>query len=83
MPALRQRSGGKNGWADAALARRVAVGLGVVALVAEHRARRDVGADVEQDLEIAAVAGFAASKMERERQAVEIGFQLASQGAVI
>jgi len=65
-----------DGGTDAALARRLAVGLGVVTLVAEHRARRDVGADVEQDLEITAVAGLAAGQMESQRQAVEIGFQV-------
>ena len=54
----------------------LAVGLGVVALVAEHGARRNVRADVEQGLEIAAVAGLAAGQVEGERQAVEIGFQV-------
>jgi len=42
----------RNGGADAVLARRLAVGLGVVALVAENRPRGDVRADVEQDLKI-------------------------------
>ena len=62
--------------ADAAAARRLAVGLGIVALVAEHRPGRDVRADVEQECEIAAVAGLAAGQMEGQRQTVEIGFQM-------
>jgi hypothetical protein len=61
---------------DAAPACRLAVGLGVVALVAENRPRRDVRADVEQDLEIAAVAGLAPGEMERQRQAIEIALQV-------
>ena len=65
-----------DGGADAAAARRLAVRLGVVTLVAEHRSRRDVGADIEQDLEIAAVAGLAASEMKSQRQAIEIGLQV-------
>ncbi len=66
----------RNGGADAALARRLAVGPGVVTLVAEHRPGGDVRPDVEQDLEIAAVAGLAAGQMERQRQAVEVGLQV-------
>jgi hypothetical protein len=66
----------RDGGADAAPARCLAVGLGVVAFVAENRSRRDVGADVEQDLKIAAVTGLAAGQMEDQRQAVEIGFQV-------
>src|ERR1700686_4108796 len=66
----------RDGGADAAPARCLAVGPGVVTFIAEHRPRRDVGTDVEQDLKIAAVAGLAAGEMERQRQAVEIGFQV-------
>jgi len=66
----------RDGGADAAPACRLAVRLGVVALVAENGPRRDVRADVEQDLEIAAVAGLAPGEMERQRQAIEIGLQV-------
>ena len=66
----------RNGGADAAPARCLAVGLGVVTFVTEHRAWRDIGTDVEEDFEIAAVAGLAAGEMEGQRQAVEIGFQV-------
>jgi hypothetical protein len=63
----------RNSGADAAPARRVAIGLGIVTFVAEHGSRRDIGSDVEQDFKIAAVAGLAAGEMEGQRQAVEIG----------
>jgi hypothetical protein len=59
----------RDGGADAAPARRLAVRPGVVTLVAEHRSRNDVRADVEQDREVAAVAGLAAGQAERERPA--------------
>jgi hypothetical protein len=36
-----------DGWADAAAACSVTIGLGVVSFIAENGARRDVGADVE------------------------------------
>lgn len=62
--------------ADAALARGLAIGFAVVALVADDGARRYVGADVEQDREISAVAGFATGQVEGQGQAAEIGFQV-------
>jgi len=49
---------------DAASARGFAVRLAVVALVADHCPGRDVRADVEQNLETAAVTGLAAGQME-------------------
>jgi len=66
----------RNGGADAAPARCLSVGPGVVTFVAENRPGRDVGADVEQDFEIAAVAGLAASQMKGQRQTIEIGLQV-------
>src|ERR1700704_7022753 len=51
-------------------------GLGVVTLVAENRPRRDVWTDVEQDFEIAAIAGLTAGEVESQRQSVEIGLQV-------
>src|SRR4030081_186791 len=62
----------RDGGADAAPARRLSVRLGVVAFVAEHRPRGDVRANVEQDLEVAAVAGLAGGQGEGQRQAIEI-----------
>jgi len=66
----------RDGGADAAPARRLSVRLGVVAFVAEHRPRGDVRANVEQDLEVAAVAGLAAGQVEGQRQAIEIELQV-------
>jgi hypothetical protein len=66
----------RDGGADAAPARCLAVRRSVVSLVAENGPGRDVRADVEQDREIAAVAGLAPGEMERQRQAVEIGLQV-------
>jgi hypothetical protein len=57
----------RDGGADAAPARRLSVGLGVVTLIAENRSRGDVRADVEQDLEVAAVAGLATGQVEGQR----------------
>ena len=54
----------------------VAIGFGVVSLVRDGRARRDVGSEIEQDFEVATVAGFAAGQMEGERQAAEIDFEV-------
>jgi len=65
-----------DGGADGAPPRCLAVGLGVVSLVAEHRSRCDVRADIEQDFEIAAVAGLAAGEVKGQRQAIEIALQV-------
>jgi hypothetical protein len=51
----------------AAPPRRLSVGPRVAALVGHHRPRRGVGADVEQDPELAAVAGLAAGQVEIQR----------------
>src|ERR687894_568872 len=65
-----------DGRADAALAGRLAVGLGVAALAGRHRPRRDVGADAEQGLELAGVAGLAAGEVGVERQALGVALQV-------
>src|SRR5205814_1587999 len=65
----------RDGGADAAPARRLSVRLGVVAFVAEHRRRGDVRANVEQDLEVAAVAGLAAGQAEGQRQRSKSNFR--------
>ena len=69
------RSVGNSG-AYATLPRRGAIGFGVVSFIGERGARRDVGADVEQSLELPAVAGLPAGQEERDRQAVEIGLEM-------
>ena len=63
--------------ANAALAGRRAVRFAVVSLVGQRRARRDVGAEVEQGLELAAVAGLAAGEAEGDRLAAEVGLEMA------
>jgi hypothetical protein len=61
---------------DAALAHRRAVGLGGIALVVHRRAGRDVGAEVEENLELHAAAGLAPGQMEGERQTIEIDLEV-------
>src|SRR3954468_22334156 len=58
--------------ADASLAGRGPVGLGIIAFVAHRGAGRDIRPEVEQDLELAAVARLTRGQVEGERQAVEI-----------
>lgn len=53
---------------DAACSSRLTVGLCVIALVGDGGARRDIGTDVEQRLEVAAVARLAAGQIERDRE---------------
>ena len=52
------------------------VGLGVIALVGEGRARRDVGAQIQQQLEDRAVAGLTTGQVEGDRLAVEIALEV-------
>src|ERR671938_1694413 len=61
---------------DAALTRRRAGALAIIAFVPESRARRDVRAKIEQDFELGAVARLAACQMEGKRQAIEFGFEM-------
>ena len=61
---------------DAASARAVAICLGIVSLVGDRSARPDVGSDIEKNLEIATITGFAAGQMKRERQPVEIDLEV-------
>lgn len=58
--------------ADAALAGGLPVSRGVVAFVGQRGARHDIGADVEQDLELAAVTGLAAREVDGKRLAVVV-----------
>ena len=62
--------------ADAARARRRAVGAAVVSLVGQRSPRRDVGSDVERGLELRAVAGLSAGQMKADGQAVEVGLEV-------
>src|ERR1700680_1273499 len=60
---------------DATLARAIAIYFRIVSLVGDGGARRDVGADIEEKLEIVAVGGFAAGQMKGERQDVAIDLE--------
>lgn len=66
----------RNDRTNAALAGTVAIGFGVVTFVGDGGARQNIGSDVEQEFEVAAVAGFAPGQMEGERQAVEIDLEV-------
>src|ERR1700722_582686 len=53
-----------------------AIVLGVVALVGHSGTRRDIGTDVERGGQLCAIADLAASQMEGDRQAIEVGFEV-------
>ena len=55
-----------NDGSDAALSCGFAIGLAGIAFVADDRTRLNVGADVEQDVEMTCVGGFAASQVEAD-----------------
>ena len=61
---------------NAAPARGGAVRLGIVPFVGQDRARGDVRPDIEQDLELRAVADLASREVKSERQAIEVGLQV-------
>ena len=61
---------------DAARECRCPVRLAIIPLVGHRNARADVGTDVERRLELFAVASLAASQVEVERVAVEIGLEV-------
>src|SRR4051794_27884177 len=65
-----------NDGADAAGSGGLAVGLAVVALVADGGARRDVRPEVEQDREVPAVARLPGGQVEGDRQAAEVGLEM-------
>jgi len=66
--------------ADAAGPCGLPVGSRVAALIGDDGPRRDVGADVQQGPELAAVAGLAAGEVEVERLAVEVALQVDLRG---
>ena len=61
---------------DAARACRLAIDAGIIALVADHPARRHLGSDVEQRLELPAVTRLIAGEVEVERIAREVAFEV-------
>ncbi|MET3354329.1 UNVERIFIED_ORG: hypothetical protein ABID33_002240 [Xanthobacter viscosus] len=67
-----ERDGGR----DAAGACDGPVGLGVIALVGDSRARRDVGTQIQQQLEDRAVAGLTTGQVEGDRPTVEVALEV-------
>ncbi|HVX56738.1 MAG TPA: hypothetical protein VHA37_03320 [Candidatus Saccharimonadales bacterium] len=65
-----------NDWHDAAPARYLAVYLGIITLVANHRARCDVRTNIGQDFELRTVAGLIPGQMEIERQALLVALDM-------
>jgi hypothetical protein len=61
---------------DAAPACTIAIGFSIVSFISDSSARRDVGSEIEKNLEVAAVTGFAAGQMKGQRQAAEIDLQM-------
>jgi len=61
---------------DAALSAQGAVGLAIVALVADCGARLDIGAEVEEYREMRAIAFLAASEIEGDDVAFLVGLQM-------
>jgi len=61
---------------DPPRARRLAIGPGVVALVAHSHPRRYIRTDLQKHLEVPAIAGLAFGHMEAERMAIKVGLQV-------
>ena len=61
---------------DAALARQRSIALAGVALISHRRAGRDIGAEVEEHLELHAIAGLALCQVEGERQTIEVDLEV-------
>src|SRR4051812_30054927 len=62
--------------ADAALARGRAIDFGIIAFITHGRARRDVGSEVEQDLELRAVAGLTFREVKSEGAPIQISLEV-------
>lgn len=66
----------RNGRTNSSFARCFAIGLRIVAFVADRGAWRNVRADIEQRLEVTTVAFFTAGQIEADRRAVEVRFEM-------
>ena len=66
----------RDGRCDAAGSGERPVGLGVIALVGERGARRDIRPQIQQQLEQRAVAGLAAGQVEGERMAIKVALEV-------
>ena len=65
-----------NSWRNSTCSRNLAVCLGVITLVCDNSPRFDIGAYVEQGLEMTTITGFAAGQVESERETVEVRFDM-------
>lgn len=65
---------------DTALPRGVSVGFAGIALVADHGTRLNIGADVEQGLEVSPVEGFTAGQVKSDDVAGSIGLGMDLRG---
>ena len=66
----------RDDWNNAPPATGGAIGGGIIALVSQRRARRDVRPDVERDFQLGAVADLATSQMEADGQAIEVRLEV-------
>ena len=66
----------RNDGSDATLPRRLAVGLAGVAFVADDGARPNVGSDVDENVEVTRVGGFAAGQIEGDNIAGGVRFRV-------
>jgi hypothetical protein len=65
-----------NNRADAAASGGLPVRRRIVSFIGQRGARRNVRADIEQGLELTAVAGLAAREMKRQGLAIEVGLEV-------
>ena len=65
-----------NDRSDAALSRGEAIGIAVISLIADDRARLDIGTEIEKHGKLRRIAFLAAAKIEGEIITVEIGLQM-------
>ena len=65
-----------NGGTDPPLPRGRPIGLGIIAFIGESSARRDLRTEVEQSLEVRAVADLASGQVEGDRLAVEVALEV-------
>src|SRR5215207_8157295 len=52
------------------------MGFGIIALITHRRARRDVRSEVEQDLDLRAVAGLTLCEVKREGASIQISLEV-------
>jgi len=65
-----------NGGTDLPLPRGRPIGVGIMAFIAESSARGDLRTEVEQGLDVRAVADLASGQVEGDRLAVDVALEL-------